>query len=464
MTAERGRDAKRRPYLWGAVVLIATSVPWAIAILVAHEYLEGSLRLINAAFAAALLATYGGLWLFAILASRSPRLMAVRATATTLVALITVLLLEAPAMLRLVHWDLVMRSLSGEGADYGTAYVLDKDLGFRRIPDLRWTGRPASDIEQAHGLPRSLTKPITFTYDRWGYRNASEMDRADIVLLGDSFVEGWYVSDEETVAARLASRLERPVANLGVAGYGTMQSLRVLKVDALARQPRTIAWFFFEGNDLYDDQEFENSLGAAPAAADLVPQREGLTREHGWQQRSFVLNGFARLRRWVHPIIPNRVPYWAALAAPGDASRRIYFANYGGVPWTDYEESQWVKAMRNFSEGIATARNAGAQVMLIYVPIKYRVYRDFVRVPPGSAMETWGVWTALPPKFLELCRSEGVPCVDLTEPLREAVRNGVDVYAPTDTHWSPAGHATVAAELERALKDLGSVSPNASRH
>ena len=49
------------------------------------------------------------------------------------------------------------------------------------------------------------------------------------MLLGDSFVEGWYVSDDQTVAAQLAARLGRPVANLGVAGYGALQALRVLR-------------------------------------------------------------------------------------------------------------------------------------------------------------------------------------------------------------------------------------------
>lgn len=365
-------------------------------------------------------------------------------------------MLELPAKLKWVHWTIVFRNWSGEGFDYGTAYVLDKDLSFRRIPNLRWTGRPASDIEESYGLPRSLRFPISFTYDRWGYRNATELPRADVVLIGDSYVEGWYVSDDETVASQLSVRLGRPVANLGVAGYGTMQELRVLQGDALQRSPRIVAWFFFEGNDLYDDQTLENAvLATLPSPEESTPNPEGLARDHAWAKRSFVLNAFRWIRRWSHPIVPNRAPYWAFLTGNRNSPERIYFADYGAIPWTEYEDERWTKAKVNFERGITFARAQGVALLLVYVPIKYRVYREAIQVPQGSPLENWDVWTALPRKFSELCASASVPCVNLTEALQRAVRQGVTVYPLTDTHWSPEGHALVAAEIERALHNLG---------
>jgi hypothetical protein len=49
--------------------------------------------------------------------------------------------------------------------------------------------------------------------------------------------------------------------------------------------------------------------------------------------------------------------------------------------------------------------------------------------------------------------------MDLTDRLQQAVREGINVYAPTDTHWSSEGHAVVAAELERVLRDQCLVLP-----
>ena len=245
--------------------------------------------------------------------------------------------------------------------------------------------------------------------------------------LGDSFVEGWYVSDEQTVASRLAHRLAQCVANLGVAGYGPMQELRVLKGDALAKKPKVIAWFFFEGNDLYDDHSFEYFL-AAPRQWELEASN--------WQRRSFTINAARRIRRWTNSIVPNSGPVLGARAWARQISKRIYFVGYGAVPWTEYEESRWEKAKKTFREGIEAARGSGAEIILVYVPIKFRVYREFITIPPRSPLRGWGVWTSLPQKFTEFCKSVSVPCVDLTDRLQQAVREGVDVYALNDTHWS----------------------------
>jgi hypothetical protein len=438
---------------WAIVTLIVTILPWISVILIAHEYLPGSIALTNRLFGVALVATYFGCWSLAVVVSSFPRLMFFRALATTLVVVTSLLILEVPAMLKLVQWTVGQRT-----GLYGTAYVRDKDVRYRRIPNLHWSERPASDIEAVYGLPRTLSTPITFTYDLWGYRNTTNTERASMVLIGDSYVEGWYVSDEQTVASQLAHRLGEFVANLGVAGYGTMQELRVLKGDALARKPNVIVWFFFEGNDLYDDAGFEATLAAAPTVPEeTTPQPEGLV--HNWKQRSFTINAFHWIRRWSHPIVPTRPPFWALLRGQGGSAKRIYFSSDGDMPWTEYEDSRWEKTKETFGEGIEAARGSGAGIILVYIPIKLRVYREFIEIPPGSPMRRWSVWTSLPQKFMEFCRSVSVPCVDLTDRLQQAVRVGVDVYAPTDTHWSSEGHAVVAAELECVLRRLGWVKP-----
>ena len=59
-------------------------------------------------------------------------------------------------------------------------------MSFRRIPNISWTGRPLSDLESKYSLPKTLKKPITFTFDEWGYRNGERIERAEVAALGVS--------------------------------------------------------------------------------------------------------------------------------------------------------------------------------------------------------------------------------------------------------------------------------------
>jgi hypothetical protein len=124
------------------------------------------------------------------------------------------------------------------------------------------------------------------------------------------------------------------------------------------------------------------------------------------------------------------------------------------VPWTEFEREQWDKARATLGEGVRFARAGGVHLLLVYVPIKFRVYRDLVAPAPGSELHEWTLWP-LPELFAELCRVEEVPCLDLTGALRRAVLEGGMPYAPADSHWSPEGHHLVARQLAGALEALG---------
>ena len=216
-----------------------------------------------------------------------------------------------------------------------------------------------------------------------------------------------------------------------------------------------IIWYFFEGNDLYDDQEFENAmLAAPPSAEDRSPNAGGFTRFDGWARRSFVLNAFQRLRWIFHPIVPNRARFRALLPRPAGPPLPIYFGPEASLRWTSYEDGRWATATRAFETGVGFARDRKLPVMLVFVPYKYRVFRDFITDPRDEAVRRWAIWPEFPAKFLELCRTLAVPCLDATGVLTEALRNGLLVYGPTDTHWSAEGHGVVAEELERRLKAL----------
>jgi hypothetical protein len=368
------------------------------------------------------------------------------------------LLAELPVMLKLVHWGLTFQKLTGDMQNLTWAYRRDPELGFRRRPYDHWEGRMSSDIEFQWMMPLSLRETLVFTYDRWGYRNTAAMEQADVALIGDSYVEGWYVSDTETTAQRLRTRLGRPVVNLGVAGYGTKQELLVLKNDAIRFNPKVVIWFFFEGNDLYDDHRFENTLLAEPfTLEETTVTPEGVARDQGWTQRSFTLAVLRRLRRLIDPILPNNSPYFGHLATPSQDEYTVYFANYASKPWSDYETGRWKKARDTLGQVAEFARSNDIRVLFSFVPIKFRVYQPFVNFAPDSPCKTWDVWPIID-MFTKFCKTQKVPCLDLTRFFQDSLRNGGMPYSPVDSHWSPEGHELVAQLLEKEIHQRGWMS------
>ncbi len=205
-----------RLILW----LAPLALYWAIIALVARVPTTAAIKVTDVLFVLALPVTFGAVLGAVRSVSRSARAV-LGILAVTLGLTVAVVLLEFTAAARLVHWELVFMWLRGEEQHY----LPDSELGFRHAPNTRWSGRLRGDIEDAWGLPASMSNPITVTHDVNGYRNVTPFAQADIVLIGDSYVEGRYVSDDQTISSFLQGRLGRAVANLGVAGYGTAQEL-----------------------------------------------------------------------------------------------------------------------------------------------------------------------------------------------------------------------------------------------
>ena len=430
-----------RPASWlGLAVLL-----WGVLALTARVPARGAIAVTNVLFVALLPLTYLAVLGAVVQASGKPRRAALRAAALTFGVLVTLVILELAAAARLVHWELVFASLRGEPEQY----VADPDLGFRHVPNARRSERARSDIEKAWGLPASRADVITLTYDERGYRNPAALTRAEIVLLGDSYVEGHYVSDDQLVSRLLEARLRRPVANLGVAGYGTAQELVVLERDALPLDPRVAIWFFFEGNDFYNDHEFEN-VRLAPRDV----RGTAWTPQHRWWRRSFLRSAHAELRLLLYPLVPTHCPDLAVVNVGPHRGQTVLFWPEAAVPWREFERDQWEKAKQVLRQAMTVTRERGVRLLLVYVPIKFRVYRDFIDIPPGGALRDWTLWP-LPDLFAEFCRAEGFACLDLTGVLRDAVRAGGMPHALADSHWSAEGHRLIAERLVETLVSLG---------
>jgi len=427
--------------VWSAMAWFSRlEAPWAI-------------RQTSPAFALALAATYVAAWAIVVARSQTPRLALFRALAATVSGMLGLVVLEMPAAAGIIDYSHVRGALTGGWQGPTDDFVTDHELSFKRPPHARWAGRPRSNMAQAFNLPLRSAHRQTFTTDSNGFRNATDMDSTDIVLVGDSYVEGAYVSDEETAAERLHELTGERVANLGLSGYGPLQELQVLEKFGLPLKPHLAAWFFFEGNDLDDDQAYENAMafehGVRPPA---VPEDPGL-RWRALLNRSFTMNAFMQLRQTFDPVVPNAVDSFGWFRDRGGESHRFYFYDfYATRQLGDYERSRFESAKATFRQANEICRARGVKLIVFYVPIKFRVYGDLCTFPAGSPCTRWHPWD-LESQFAAFCREAGIPYVSITPAMRQAARAGDVVYTPEDSHWSPDGHRLVAGLIRDAERE-----------
>ncbi len=438
-------------WVWPALALVA----WGGLVFLSHRPTSGAILWSNRLFGWVVVVSYLSVWTWWLAPRWRQRQAWFRCVMVNLAVVITWLGLELPAALNLANWGVLTDRLVAPrliNHQYRTAFVLDPELEFRRPPHLHWAGPAATDLEAQWLVRSGAPRYLSFNYDGRGYRNATNLDRAEVVLLGDSFVDGWYVTYKETTANLLQAELGKPVANLGVAGYGTMQELLVLKRDALRLRPAVVVWFFFEGNDFYDDWRWARAIkGLASVKGSSHAPGQPVARAHPWRQRSLAGNFLRLLRALSNPLIPNRIPYFGRLTTPSGEPQTIAFADYASVPWSPWLTDRWNQTKAAFEQGAQLCRQRGIRLILCYVPDKFRVYRPFVEFPPGSPCQQWTTWS-LPAECAEFCRAARIPFLDLTGPLQEAVRQGGMPYPPTDSHWSAEGHKLVARVLREQLK------------
>jgi hypothetical protein len=439
-------DRRRR---WGAFLF---GLAWGAALWFGLR-LGGTAFGTNAEHLSGLLAlAYMAAWgPFFALSRLDPPAKAARFALCTCSIALSVGMLELPAWLQLV--------------DYRTVFTTPtppwQRAGNRPDPDLIYvrqghqTTRFRYDGAELYGLRGA--KPwkrynCELTLDANGFRNPADADSADVVVIGDSFIEGLHVEAPELMTARLEDRLGATVVNLGRTGYGPQQERNVLVRHGLGLAPRTCVWAFYEGNDLQDLHEFDANRKNLKWILDD-------RRSSSFYSRSFTRNGLGfAIRTWIHPD-PKR-PADAFAGRFTDRAGKdvdIYFSTgiqhgAGGpeLPRGGSTELKRVRAILAEAHDLCASR--GIDLVVAFIPAKFRVYHDLCRFADDSPCRDWPI-DDLPDVMAKAVGeiAPGIGFVDLTGPMRDSARAGGLVYLPDDTHWSAEGHDVAARAIAECI-------------
>lgn len=409
----------------------------------------------NQSFILLLAASYVLAWGVYFALSCEPRMGKLTNCALTSASLLILFaVLELPAVFGLIDY----RKIISPPVDFRITRIkpwdnpgnlLDKELMHIHPPLMRIVGEAPGDLVSWLSIPTDRRYRIDLQYDKHGFRNDHEIEQAPVVVIGDSFVEGILVSSDDLLCGRLKNLLHVEVANLGQGGYGPQQELVTLRRYGVGLQPKVILWFFFEGNDLLDVPRYETFLR----------DWERIARERdSWGQRSFTRNllftlaGFTAPQAKGDPVEGLRKS--GTLVRGGStAPSTLYFA-YPGLPLSKEDLTSLDTAQNCLLDAQKLSAENEAKLVFLYIPTKFRVYRDFCEFPPDGYGRVWQP-NDLPSRVEVWCKTHEIPYLDLTPALKESAASGDLVYFPDDGHWTAKGHEVVAETISNFVKKNG---------
>jgi SGNH hydrolase-like domain, acetyltransferase AlgX len=300
-------------------------------------------------------------------------------------------------------------------------------------------------IHQPHY--RLSWKGVNYEYDRHGFRNEADLEAADIIVIGDSFIEGWSVSSDDLLTSHLAKELGLTIANLGQSWYGPQQELEVLRRFGLPLRPKVCVWTFYDGNDLLDVRRYDQSIS----------NWKDFSRElHSFRERSFTRNlllAVRRLRDSLHHDAASREYSSGIVEDCFGGKSRTYFLDPDQLHLSAADDEVLKQIRVTLNQAYELCRINGIRFVVVFAPTKFRVYKEFTTFDLQARPRYW-VINDLPQRLGAIVR-ESLPTgefLDLTPTFIAKARCGSMLYGSNDTHWSPEGHRVAAAAIAQLLR------------
>ncbi len=347
----------------------------------------------------------------------------------------------------------------------------DELLGWRKIPNHRGTHKKVEYevVEQFNS--RGLRGPeIDYEKPEGEYR---------VLVLGDSYVEGYTVKREDMTTEVLReelnhnSRMHHEVINGGTGGYATDQELLFFRYEGVRYEPDFTVVMFYDNdvwfNDkaqyyrgekpcfvLNDDGQIELTNSPIPTPEPAAPKKVSTEqRIKAWfGDHSYVYNivrssvkengALSRFATMTSLIdvdpLPERQQLWVYKVPPPPEVEHA---------WTMTEAL--LAAFRDETEA------AGSRFLVFYIPPSFLVYDpSFSKVAIEHNLGKNQAMGRVRETLLAICDRQEIELIDPLEAMKEEAKrlaeDGEWLYFPLDGHWTPKGHRFVAHMLAERIR------------
>ena len=207
--------------------------------------------------------------------------------------------------------------------------------------------------------------------NRLGLRDDdASLEAPEVIVLGDSYVMGWGVQQDETLARVLARTSGLRVLNAGISSYGTVRELKLLdRLDTSRLQALVIQ---YHDSDIVENLSYREHGGSIPILA-----REGyqatvdwyLARQGYWPGK--YLSGLVMKLTGLETPDPNAPRMPASMSSLEEATLFLNVLAHGtkkpldNVKLIVFEASEQIRPPRSFLANVAVASRSDAQPAFI---------------------------------------------------------------------------------------------------
>lgn len=312
-------------------------------------------------------------------------------------------------------------------------------------PDFGWVEHPNSQfIRQQTNL---------FTHNDEGFRDTYNTGEKNVIVVGDSFTQGYNVGDNATFSYLLDRWVENTsFHNYGMGGYGTDQELLVYKNISERKKHEAVVLAYYLGNDATDNlkqhprrPEFKVENGSL----ELVRSPENVSRSKRENRSAGVIRTPA-LDKVQHMLgkYTKTYPYLVPKL------KKTYFAMEGSgyTPQAEEREKQLRRVKALVEEFAEEAEQNNSTLIIAVIPERTEIYpNEKHRRSYASGKPYWDAQRKTLSSVAE--KTENVKLVDPKEELKER-SSEVRVYGEKDAHFSDEGYRILAKQIYRRMADL----------
>ncbi len=303
-------------------------------------------------------------------------------------------------------------------------------------------------------------EPFHAGHDAWGFRNREIPDKVDTVTIGDSFTYGVSVSASDAWPAVLANKVNQPIYNLSIGGYGAMQYQYLLETYAIQLEPRQVILGLYLGDDI-------TVRNPKPSEED---NRQASPVEHRFNVRHWLAaNSFL-----YHVVVQSPIGNWVRLVenwwltSEPSSERYIFFNNTTNrtifTPKSrlinldlskERNQAGLEKLKSVLLEMERFCRTQKVNFKVVIFPTKERVYMDqYLSDDNGDypiMNQLFSAEDGVRRQLTSFLEQHHIEHLDLLELLAQENKTSRLFFQDANGHMAKEGHKVAAKGIENAL-------------